>query len=406
MKQKTILIIGAGIEQVPVIIKAKKMGLLAIASDINPKAIGFKYSDYHFMASTYDINQTVREALKFNRTHRKINGVMTMASDVPLTVASVAKSLSLPGNSIETAMIAQDKLLMKEHFKKNGVPIPWYTKIRNKSDLKKTANDKGFPLVIKPVDSRGARGVLLLTKNVDLEWAYYESQKNSPTKRVMVEEFLEGPQISTESFLYDGFSVTPGIADRNYRDLKKFIPYIIENGGELPSNLPEAEQVSIKKIAELAASVLGIKRNSAKGDLVLTKEGPKVIEIAARLSGGYFSTHEIPLNTGVDLVEAVIKVSLGEKIELEKLTPKYKNFMVQRYFFPKPGVIKSIKGVDKIKKLPFLILFRIYVKPGDTIKKIENHTERAGVFTVVGETRTEAFERSKKIINSLMFTMN
>ena len=66
----------------------------------------------------------------------------------------------------------------------------------------------------------------------------------------------------------------------------------------------------------------------------------------------------------------------------------------------------SIKGVDKIKKLPFLILFRIYVKPGDTIKKIENHTERAGVFTVVGETRTEAFERSKKIINSLMFTMN
>jgi len=406
MSQKTLLVLGAGPEQVPVIQQAKRMGLYVVASDINPKAEGFKYANDYFIASTYDADQTVKEALFFNRKKRKINGVMTAASDVPLTVARVTAVLGLPGNSIETATIAQDKLLMKETFKKYGVPVPWFLKLRGLGHFKKIVKEHGAPLVIKPVDSRGARGVLFIDDKTDLEWSYKESKANSPTGRIMVEEFLEGPQISTESFLYDGFSVTPGIADRNYRDLKKFIPYIIENGGELPSNLPEAEQVSIKKIAELAASVLGIKRNSAKGDLVLTKEGPKVIEIAARLSGGYFSTHEIPLNTGVDLVEAVIKVSLGEKIELEKLTPKYKNFMVQRYFFPKPGVIKSIKGVDKIKKLPFLILFRIYVKPGDTIKKIENHTERAGVFTVVGETRTEAFERSKKIINSLMFTMN
>ena len=405
MSRRTLLVIGAGPEQVPVIQQAKMMGLYVVASDINPQAEGFRYANDYFLASTYDANQTVKEAFVFNRKRRRINGVMTAASDIPLTVAQVAAALGLPGNSIETATIAQDKLLMKDHFKKNGVPIPWYSKVRNKGDIKKIATDKGFPLVIKPVDSRGARGVLLLIENVDLEWAYNESRKNSPTDRVMVEEFLVGPQVSTESFLYDGFSVTPGIADRNYRDLKKSIPYIIENGGELPSNLPEIEQVSIKKTAELAASVLGIKRNSAKGDMVLTKEGPKVIEIAARLSGGYFSTHEIPHNSGVDLVEAVIKVSLGERIELEKLIPKYKNFMVQRYFFPKPGIIKSIEGVENVKSLPFLILFRIYVKPGDTIKKIENHAERAGVFTVVGETRTEAFERSKKIMNSIIFTM-
>jgi len=406
MRQKTLLVIGAGSEQVPVIMQAKKMGLYVVASDINPNAEGFKFANAYFIASTYNPTQTVKEAIFFNRKHRRINGVMTVASDVPLTVAKVAAALHLPGNSMETATIAQNKLLMKETFRKYGVAIPWFAKIKNIRDFKKIVQGRGTSLVLKPVDSRGARGVLLIGDNMDLDWAYQESKVNSPTGRVMVEEFLRGQQISTESFLYDGFSITPGIADRNYELLDKYAPYMLENGGELPSTLSSQDQISIKKTAEMAASIIGIVRNSAKGDMVFTKEGPKVIEIAARLSGGYFSTHEIPLNTGVNLVEAVIKTSLGKKPDLNSLIPKFRNVLVQRYFFLRPGTIRAIDGIGEVKKLPFVKLFKIYVKPGDVIKPIKNHTERAGVFTVMGKNRTEAYKRVEKVQQMVKFLMS
>ncbi len=395
------MVVGAGAEQVPVIQQARKMGLFVVASDINPRAVGFKYANANFIASTYDPLQTVKEAIFFNRKHRKIKGVMTVASDVPLTVAKVASALNLPGNSVETATIAQDKLLMKETFRKYGVPIPWFLKIKNFLHLKSVVAQRGFPLVMKPIDSRGARGVLLLTKGVNLEWAYQESRANSPTNRVMVEEFLEGQQISTESLLYDGFSITPGIADRNYELLDKYEPYMIENGGELPSTLAEADQMAIKKIAETAASTIGITRNSAKGDMVFTKGGPKVIEIAARLSGGYYSTHEIPLNTGVDIVKAVIRMSLGETIELKSFIPKYKNVLVQRYFFPSPGFVSKIVGEKELRNLSYVKLFRLYIKAGDLVKQIRNHTERAGVVTVMGSNRKDAYEKMRFVLKTL-----
>ena len=405
MKPLTLLIIGAGIEQVPAIVLAKKMGLYVVVSDMNPSAPGFKYADDYFLASTYDVKATVKQAIRFNKTSRKINGVITVASDIPLTVAKVAKALDLPGNSIESATLAQDKLLMKQHFKKYGVPIPYFSQVNNKNNFKKLIGSLGFPIVSKPADSRGARGVLLLNKNVDLEWAYNYSKSFSPTQRVMIEEYLEGPQISTESFIYDGFSITPGIADRNYGDLKKYLPFILENGGTTPSQLPEFNQNAIKKTAELAAAVLGIKRNSAKGDIVLTKDGPKVIEIAARISGGYFATDSIPLVTGVNLVKKVIEVALGRKPNLEELIPKNEMVLVQRYFFPKTGKLKEINGIKAVKKMEFVKLFKIYVNPGDIIGDIENHPGRAGVFVVSGKNYKESLKNSEKVQKTLEFVV-
>lgn len=403
MKQKTLLIIGAGVEQIPAITLAKKMGLYVITSDLNPNAPGFKYANNYFIASTYDSEQTVKEAIRFNKNVRKINGVITIASDIPLTVAKTAKALGLPGNTIETATLAQDKLLMKEHFRNYGVPIPYFIQIQNKNQLKKIVKERDFPLVIKPPDSRGARGVLLLNKNTNIDWAYEYSKSFSPTGRIMIEEFLEGPQISTESFIYDNFSITPGIADRNYGYLNKYSPFIIENGGTVPSQLPQTVQDAVKKTAELAASVLGIKRNSAKGDMVFTKTGPKVIEIAARISGGYYATNEIPLVTGVNLVKHVIEVSLGIKPDLSELIPKNKMVIIQRYFFPKPGLIKEITNISKVKKLAFVKLLNIYVKSNDIIGKIENHPGRAGVLIVSGKNYQEALENAKKIQKLIKF---
>lgn len=132
----------------------------------------------------------------------------------------------------------------------------------------------------------------------------------------MVERFPFGPQVSTESLVVDGLSYTKGFSDRNYEFLDRYAPHIIENGGQLPSHLDDAAQQAVRGLVQEAALSIGIRIGMVTGDIVLTNGKPHVIELAARLSGGYFCTHEIPLNTGVNLVRAAIRQAVGEPVDL------------------------------------------------------------------------------------------
>ena len=398
---KTLFIISGGSEAIPGIQRAKNMGLHVVVSDINPQAPAFDIADDSVIADTYGVEETVAAAEKYNRTMRPVDGVMCIASDVPLTVASVADALCLPGITIETAQLASDKLAMKERFVKKGISIPWFCRVDSATHLRRILSERGFPVVLKPVDSRGARGVLRLTKSVDLDWAYDHSVSFSPSGRVMVEEYLDGPQISTESVIINGRAFTPGFTDRNYEFLDHFAPYIIENGGHQPSVLTKEQQSSVSRLAEQAALAMGISTGIAKGDMVFTKDGPKVIEIAARLSGGWFSTDQIPLATGVDLIGAAIKVALGEQVSGKDLIPQYQKGVAIRYFFPEPGTVVRIENAEQFRDMSWVHKLGFFVKPGDVVEPVTNHTKRAGFVISTGETRDQAVERAEQVVESI-----
>jgi len=398
---KTLLIISGGIEAVPGIQLAKEMGLYVVVSDGDPIAPGFEYADDTIIASTYDVNETVQKAKQYHETVRKIDGVMCIGSDVPLTVASVSKELSLPGIPVEVAELAMDKIAMKIFFKTAGLPIPDFIEIHGYDELANTVENWGYPIVIKPVDSRGARGVLKLTEKVDLQWAWNHSKKNSPTGRVMLEKYLEGPQISTEAIIVNGIGYPIGFSDRNYEFEDKFSPFIIENGGEFPSKLAPNDQDSISEMAINAGLSMGITNGIAKGDMVLTKNGPKVIEIAARLSGGWFSTDQIPLGLGIDLIGSAIKLALDEKINEKELLPKYHKGVAIRYFFPKPGIVKEINISKKYENVNWIHRVKVFVEPGDKIEEVTNHTKRAGFVITTGKTCEIAVERAINFANSV-----
>jgi biotin carboxylase len=398
---KTLLIISGGIEAVPGIQKAKQMGLHVVVSDGSSDAPGFNYSDDQIIASTYNVDGTLQKAKHYHEKVRNIDGVICIASDVPLTVASVAKELDLPGIPIETAKLAMDKLSMKDRFSDAGIPVPEYMPLNNLEDLFSIVNDWDFPLVIKPVDSRGARGVLRLTKDVDLRWAWNHALENSPNKRVMVERFLDGPQVSTEAIIIDGIGYPIGFSDRNYEFIDRFAPYIIENGGGFPSHLDHDDQIAIADMSIKAGLALGINNGIAKGDMVLTNEGPQVIEIAARLSGGWLSTDQIPLGLGIDLIGSAIKLALGEKIDVKELIPQYHKGVAIRYFFPEPGIVKGINIPSKYENVNWVHRVGLFVKPGDRIGKVTNHTRRTGFVITTGKTNAIAAKRSVDFANSI-----
>lgn len=398
---KNLLVVGGGIEAVPGLERAKQIGLHLVVSDRDPEAPGFAVADDTLLASTYDLPATVAAARRYHREVRQFDGVMCIASDIPRTVAAVAADLGLPGISEESARLSSDKLDMKLKFRRDGVPVPWFSLVESAARLKEIVMSRGFPLVIKPVDSRGARGVLRLTEAVDLNWAYEFSASQSPSGRVMVEEFLDGPQISTESIILEGVAYTPGLADRNYEFLDRFAPHIIENGGDLPTRLSAEEQQATRGLIQKAATSMGVCNGVVKGDVVLHEGKPFIIELATRLSGGYFCTHEIPLSTGVDFVGCAIRLALGERVSPDDLVPRYQRYISQRYLFPSPGRVVGIAGAQRASDQPGVVFCQVRLRVGDIVGPVNSHPARAGLVMATGESRREAMERTRAAIESI-----
>ncbi len=398
---KTLLIVSGGIEAADAAKRAKEMGLNVVVSDRDPEAPGFAFADSCLIADVYGADETAAAADRYSRKIRKIDGVICVAADAPITSATVARKLSLPGISLETAVLACDKLAMKRRFSERGVTVPWFTEVQTPQALQRVAIERGNNLVIKPVDSRGSRGVQRIAQVKDLTRAFVLARGHSPTQRVMVEEYLSGPQISTESIVIDGVCHTPGFSDRNYEYLDAYAPFFIENGGDLPSHLPEEIQAKVRELVARAASALGVTNGTVKGDIVVHDGEPYVIELAARLSGGFFCTREIPLNTGVDFIGCAIKVALGETVSADELQLRSLVPVIQRYAFPKPGRVVSITGAEEARAVGGVEEVVVTAKPGDVIPPAGDKRPSAAMVLAAGASRESALAAANEALSRL-----
>ena len=398
---KTLLIISGGIEAADAAKHAKEMGLYVVVSDRDPEAPGFAFADSCLIADVYGPSETAAAAERYNRKIRKIDGVICVAADAPVTTATVTARLKLPGISIATAELACDKLAMKQRFAASGVPVPWFAEVRTVQELQRIAIERGRNLVIKPVDSRGSRGVQRVAQVEDLTKAFMLARSHSPTDRVMVEEYLDGPQVSTESVVIDGRCFTPGFSDRNYEYLDTYAPFFIENGGDLPSHLPDDIQAKVKDVVARAAAALGVTSGTVKGDIVVHKGEPYVIELAARLSGGFFCTREIPLNTGVDFIGCAIRIALGEPVAPEELEPRALTSVVQRYAFPKPGRVVSVGGAEEARSVAGIAEVVVTAKPGDVIPPAGDKRPSAAMVLATGSSREAALTAANDALSRL-----
>jgi len=401
MTRKGLLIVSGGAEAIHGIERARAMGLHVIVSDGDPAALGFALAHGRIVASTYDPQATLRAARDYARQVHPIHGVIAMGADVPHTVSAVAAALGLPGLAEEIAARCIDKLAMKDRLAARGVPIPWYAPIRDAHDLRAILARRGTRLVLKPVDSRGGRGVQRLWRCPDREEALGCALEHSPSRRAMVEAYLDGPQISTESIMLAGTAHTPGFSDRNYEFLDRFAPWFVENGGDLPGHLDPATRRDVEDTAAAAARALGIDNHQFKGDMAVHRGRAHVIEIAARLSGGYFCTREIPLSTGVDFVGAAIRLALGEAVTPADLAPRFERPIVQRYVFPPPGRIRSISGMEAARALPGVLEAVTGKQPGDVIPPPTWSGARAAMVIATGETPEEARANAARAIAAI-----
>ena len=393
---KTIWIAGAGVESVPLIAAAKQRGLHVVASDGDRHAPGFDQADEQVLVSCYDPKATVTAAQNYRRNVGPIDGVCSLGVDNALVVAEAAYALGLPGaNNLVSVRLSADKLKLKEMLGYGGVPHPRGWSEEEVGGLVYSHRSLGLQSVVKPPDSRGARGVTILPYDptpAQFEYAFRVAKAASPTGRVMIEQYLAGPQVSAEMVMLDSRRYAmPGFIDRNYSRLNQFAPHVIEDGGQQPSALHGPGVVL--NLMFKAARALQVTRGIIKGDVVWTTEGPKLIELALRPSGGWMASHQIPLATGVDMLGIILKLALGEKISIKEIRPKHQTPVASRYAFAHPGRVMAIS----LYPAPSYLMHRhLFVREGDTIGPITSHIARAGVVICTGETRAEAVARAEQ----------
>ncbi|MFP4179868.1 MAG: ATP-grasp domain-containing protein [Spirochaetaceae bacterium] len=385
----SVLILGGGTMQLPAIQTALSRKWTVSVADGNPDAPGAGLCHHFIHVDLRDLDGLIEAAGRIKDSYG-LDGVFTAGTDFSFAVAKIAEAHDLPGMSPETAKGASDKVRMRRIFAQKGVPAPSFVQILPEEGVRERTRELSFPLVVKPVDNMGSRGVRRVETCVELEEAAEEARRSSFSGNVIVEEYIDGSEFSIDALVEGGEIRITGFADRIIR----FSPYFVEMGHTLPSVVEPSLQEAVESTFKRAVSALGITEGAAKGDVKWNGKEAVVGEVAARLSGGYMSGWTFPYATGVDLTGAALNISVG--LPAGNLDPVVKRVSAERAFISIPGTVAALEGRDKARAMSGVKKLFVRVSPGEEVRFPTNNVEKCGNIIAVDESRERACQRAEK----------
>lgn len=411
MARRTLLQIGGSLEHIYGVNAAHELGYDVLVVDGNPAAPAFSKADCFRVVSTYDHVGVLDAAREYVKVGGTIDGVWTVASDVPLTVAYVAHHLGLFSSGIPAGWITSDKWRMQRMLDLYDVPHP-RARLEDASVVPQLIAEYGFPVIVKPTDSRGGRGVNLVSSKADAALATRDALAyTAPGNKLMIQEYFPGPQLSVEGYMVGSVAFISGIFDRNYEYLDKYAPHIVENGGEMPSKYAYIRD-EIKQVMEQAALACCIHNGPIKGDLVVHNDKVKVIEIANRLSGGFFATVAIPASTGVDLVKHGVLSAMRKSQSYSSgcnLLPIMDRPVAIRFAFPsdeqvgKRLVDYSLPDATDLRAHGVLAA-HVMLPRGVILDRVTSHPNRLAAVVATGETVDDAIRAANTALDHIVYT--
>lgn len=300
---QAIAIIGASYLQLPLVKKAKELGIYTICFAWAEGAVCKEAAD-----EFYPISIVEKEQILSICREKQIDGICTIASDVAApTVAYIAEKLGLVGNPYEVALRANNKYLMRQAFSGAGIPCPAYRKITSFEQL----NTEAFrlPLIVKPTDRSGSLGITKVEKFEDLHDAVETALHCSFKHEAIIEEFVEGREISVEFISYQGKHYPLQITDK----VTTGAPHFVELEHHQPADLSEEQYAQIYDLTKSALNALGVTNGASHSEYKITADGSVyVMEIGARMGGDFIGSDLVMLSTGYDFLKGVINVALGQ----------------------------------------------------------------------------------------------
>lgn len=327
-----IAILGANILQNKLVLKAKELGIESHVFSLPIGAIAKENSDFFYPISVTE----KKEILKICK-RVKIDGICSIASDVAMpTVNYIAQEMNLIGNTLECTKMTTNKYEMRKILSKNGIPCPNFFLAENLKEIEtKILN---FPLIMKPIDRSGSRGIFKVNTVKELKENFYKSLNESFSKKVIIEEYIDGDEYSIEGISQNGKHNILQIT-------KKYTtgsPNFIEIGHLEPAGLDENIVKKIKKIIFQSLDTLKIQNGASHSEIKINKGKIKIIEIAGRMGGDFIGSNLVQASTGIDFLKLVLNVALNIEIDLNVKNLKYISLV---------KFILTLEDLEKAKKI-------------------------------------------------------
>ncbi len=393
LKNDPLIILGAGPQQIKVYEAAIRLGVKTIGIDHNPNAEARKLCDYFLLSSVKDADECIT---KLEALNISFSGVITCGVEVSPQVSKIANHFGLIGIPQDVAIKTTHKGIRSHNLDLANIPIPKFHRLKEA-----LLPDLEFPFVVKPSDSSGSRGVKQVSNEQEFLSAFKEAASISSDGEVIAESFEKGIEISIEGFIIKDEMTVTGVAERHFAPVEETYPEFLEYGGTMPPSFSKENIENAKKVFTDATKALGITEGPSKGDLILTNEGIKVLEITSRTSPG-FAAESQPLASGIMVLEVLILWATGQKIDPDLLKPKWNRAIAHRYYKHKPGKVTSIKGLDELsdQRGVEVVLFLNEIEVGNFLDPM-NYMNRIFYITTVADSPAEAITLADAALSSV-----
>ena len=308
--KKNLAIIGASYLQLPLIEKAKKLGYTTHVFAWATNDVGESAADHFYPISITEVDQITEKCQEIG-----ICGICSIATDLGnIAVNYVADKLGLPCNSPESTKKSTNKHLMRQAFEANGDPSPKSILVDENTDI--SSINMVFPVIIKPTDRSGSRGIFKLESREGLNDAVKAALSESFEKKALIEEYAEGEEYSVEGISYKGSHHILAMTLKYTTGA----PHFIETGHMEPAPVSDETYKKVTEVITHALDTLEIKNSASHSEIKIDKNGNiKIIEIGSRMGGDCIGSDLVKYSTGIDYLKAVIDVACGNEPDLSKI---------------------------------------------------------------------------------------
>jgi biotin carboxylase len=384
-----LLVLGAGPAQLGLLRAARERGVFVIACDRDPDAMGFEFADRRAIVSAED-----EAAVGMLAKAERVDGLIAPGIDWPVAIAArVAVWLGLPHPiTPDAAVRSVSKQRQRECLGEHGVPQPEWRVTRGE-----TAGAP-LPCVVKPADRQGQRGLTLVRERDELGEAVALAVSESRSGIALVEELVEGPEVTVNAFSLDGQLYPLTVTDRLVAEPPAF-------GVAVAHAWPSDENVDrAVEVVRSAVEALGIAGGPTYTQVRLAPDGPRVMEVAARLGGGH-DAELCQVALGVDLNGLAISAALGKEVEVSPNPDAATGGACVRFLVPPEGTLESVEGLGEASQIEGVVEARVYRRPGFRFGPFRRGSDRAGFVLAVGDSKEDALARADRAAALIRFEM-
>lgn len=397
---RTVLVVGGGANAVPTIRALRRMPARVLVADGRQDAPGFRSADVAMLAAVLDVECAV-EAARAYATRMPLDAVLATERPLEITAAAIADALALPGPPVSATELLADRVATARRLEAHGLPVAATCAVDGPAGLAALVHSLAGPVVVKPVDAWGARGVVRVDPGDDAAWAYRVAAAAAPDGRVLAQPLVAGRALSAVALVAGDRAIMLDLCERAEEAYARFAPFFIDGGHQGPCPAGDPIHEAVAEVVSAVARTLRLR------DTVLTLEvrvgagGPTIVDVHAGATCGRRLACEIPLATGIDPIGAILDTVTGAPPSPGALEPRWQRAVAERGCFPAPGTVVGVEQLDAVRALDGVEIVDVSLPPGSRIAARTSNSCRGGTIVATGATPAVAADRAARAASAV-----